>query len=74
MAVGHDLHDRADDREGTGKARIWPDGWTAVTADGMRTAQFEHTILVTDTGREILTLPSAEAGAAVRVEGDQSQA
>jgi methionyl aminopeptidase len=34
---------------------IWPDGWTAVTKDRRRTAQFEHTILVTDDGREILT-------------------
>jgi len=36
---------------------IWPDGWTAVTKDRKRTAQFEHTILVTEDGREILTLP-----------------
>ncbi|HUD36880.1 MAG TPA: type I methionyl aminopeptidase [Streptosporangiaceae bacterium] len=36
---------------------IWPDGWTAVTRDRKRTAQFEHTILVTPTGHEILTLP-----------------
>jgi methionyl aminopeptidase len=36
---------------------IWPDGWTVVTKDRRRTAQFEHTILVTDTGHEILTLP-----------------
>ena len=36
---------------------IWPDGWTVVTKDHKRTAQFEHTILVTDSGSEILTLP-----------------
>jgi methionyl aminopeptidase len=36
---------------------IWEDGWTVVTADGLRTAQFEHTILVTPDGYEILTLP-----------------
>ncbi len=36
---------------------VWPDGWTAVTRDRRRTAQFEHTVLVTDTGHEILTLP-----------------
>jgi methionyl aminopeptidase len=36
---------------------IWPDGWTAVTKDRKRTAQFEHTLLVTDDGHEILTLP-----------------
>ncbi|HYO55982.1 type I methionyl aminopeptidase [Archangium sp.] len=35
--------------------RVWDDGWTAVTTDGSRTAQFEHTILVTDQGVEILT-------------------
>lgn len=33
----------------------WPDGWTAVTKDGKRSAQFEHTLLVTETGCEILT-------------------
>ena len=43
---------------GTYRERIWSDGWTAVTADGLRTAQFEHTIAVTDDGAEILT-PSA---------------
>jgi methionyl aminopeptidase len=36
---------------------VWPDGWTAVTRDRKRTAQFEHTILVTEDGHEILTLP-----------------
>jgi len=36
---------------------VWPDGWTAVTRDGKRTAQFEHTLLVTADGYEILTLP-----------------
>jgi methionyl aminopeptidase len=41
---------------GTGMHRIWDDDWTAVTADGSRTAQFEHTVLVTDDGVEILTL------------------
>jgi len=36
---------------------IWSDGWTAATADGSRTAQFEHTVLVTDDGVEVLTRP-----------------
>ena len=36
---------------------VWPDGWTAVTADGKRAAQFEHTLLVTPAGAEILTAP-----------------
>jgi methionyl aminopeptidase len=37
--------------------KIWDDGWTAVTADGSRTAQFEHMVLVTDDGVEVLTAP-----------------
>ena len=40
------------------QARMWPDGWTAVTADGRRAAQFEHTLLVTDDGADILTTPT----------------
>ena len=35
----------------------WPDEWTVLTRDGSLAAQFEHTILVTETGSEILTLP-----------------
>ncbi|MFG3442790.1 type I methionyl aminopeptidase [Nonomuraea sp. NPDC047897] len=42
---------------GTIEYEIWPDNWTAVTRDRKRTAQFEHTIVVTETGSEILTLP-----------------
>ena len=42
---------------GTIEYDVWPDGWTAVTKDGKRTAQFEHTVLVTESGYEILTLP-----------------
>jgi methionyl aminopeptidase len=38
---------------------VFDDGWTAVTADGKRTAQFEHTILVTDDGCDVLTAPGA---------------
>ncbi|MBB5779448.1 type I methionyl aminopeptidase [Nonomuraea jabiensis] len=41
---------------GTIEYDIWPDKWTAVTKDRKRTAQFEHTIVVTETGSEILTL------------------
>ena len=40
---------------GTWREKMWDNGWTAVTADGRRTAQFEHTVLVTDDGFEILT-------------------
>ncbi len=42
-----------------GSARIFQahDGWTLLTVDGSRSAQFEHTVLVTPTGHEILTQP-----------------
>lgn len=40
--------------------KILPDGWTAVTKDRSLSAQWEHTILVTDTGYEILTLRQEE--------------
>ena len=43
---------------GTHEYRMWDDGWTVVTKDLRWTAQFEHTLLVTDTGAEILTLPT----------------
>ena len=42
---------------GTHEWVMWDDGWTVLTKDGSRTAQFEHTLLVTETGTEILTLP-----------------
>jgi methionyl aminopeptidase len=42
---------------GTHTWDIWDDGWTVVTKDRLRSAQFEHTIVVTDRGAEILTLP-----------------
>lgn len=40
---------------GVQKDITWPDNWTAVTADGQRSAQFEHTILITETSHELLT-------------------
>ncbi|HEX6238849.1 MAG TPA: type I methionyl aminopeptidase [Acidimicrobiales bacterium] len=40
---------------GAWQHQLWDDGWTAVTVDRRRTAQFEHTLLVTDDGVEILT-------------------
>ncbi|HET9630907.1 MAG TPA: type I methionyl aminopeptidase [Terrabacter sp.] len=42
---------------GTHEWTMWDDGWTVVTRDGRRSAQFEHTILITDDANEILTLP-----------------
>jgi methionyl aminopeptidase len=40
---------------GTWRDAMWPDGWTAVTADGKRSAQFEHQLVVTATGADVLT-------------------
>lgn len=42
---------------GTIEWDMWEDDWTVTTKDKKRTAQFEHTLLVTDDGAEILTLP-----------------
>src|SRR5882757_1989100 len=40
--------------------RLLPDGWTVVTKDHSLSAQFEHTVLITDSGYEVLTLGKAE--------------
>jgi methionyl aminopeptidase len=45
---------------GTHEVRILDDEWTAVTADGRWSAQFEHTVLVTPTGCEVLTVRSGQ--------------
>jgi methionyl aminopeptidase len=42
------------------RCRILPDQWTAVTADGSLSAQFEHTVVVTGDGVDILTLGEGE--------------
>lgn len=47
---------------GTWKDEQWPDNWTAVTADGKLSAQFEETLLVTETGVEILTRRTEKNG------------
>jgi len=41
--------------QGMTQIEILNDGWTACTVDNSRTAQIEHTILITETGCEILT-------------------
>ncbi len=41
--------------EGTWQVKVLQDGWTVVTADGKRSAHFEHTIVITGNGPEILT-------------------
>ena len=40
---------------GSYRDKTWPDDWTSVTVDGSRAAQFEHTLLITENGVEILT-------------------
>jgi methionyl aminopeptidase len=42
--------------EGTDRVKLMPDGYTYVTKDGSRAAHFEHTILITDSAAEILTV------------------
>ena len=42
---------------GTHEWEMWADGWTVTTKDKSITAQFEHTLAVTETGYDILTLP-----------------
>ncbi len=42
------------------KTKILSDGWTCVTADGSPSAHFEHTVLTTENGPEILTVPRAQ--------------
>jgi methionyl aminopeptidase len=36
--------------------KVMPDGWTAVTTDGSLSAHFEHSILITDNGPDILSI------------------
>ena len=40
---------------GAWEHELWDDGWTAVTVDRRRTAQFEHTLVVTADGCDVLT-------------------
>ena len=49
---------------GAYKTKTLSDGWTIVTADGSPSAHFEHTVLTTERGPEILTLPRREAAQA----------
>jgi len=55
MAAGHTFTIEPMICEGSAKALTWPDEWTATTVDGKRSAQFEHTLLVTAEGVEALT-------------------
>ena len=55
MQVGHTFTIEPMICEGTDKVLFWPDKWTATTADGGRSAQFEHTLLMTEGGVVPLT-------------------
>ena len=55
MAPGHVFTVEPMINLGSWEDITWDDNWTAVTGDGSRSAQFEHTVLVTETGTEILT-------------------
>ena len=57
LKEGHVLAIEPMVNAGTAATRLLDDGWTVVTADGRRSAHFEHTIAVTDHGPEVLTLP-----------------
>jgi methionyl aminopeptidase len=55
MAVGHVFTIEPMINLGRYNDVLWPDNWTAATADGSRSAQYEHTMLVTPNGVELLT-------------------
>ena len=57
LKEGHVLAIEPMVNAGTAATRLLDDGWTVVTADGRRSAHFEHTIAVTDHGPEVLTVP-----------------
>ncbi|KAL7270415.1 Methionine aminopeptidase 1 [Rhizina undulata] len=46
---------------GSYRDRTWPDQWTSTTVDGKLSAQFEHTLLVTEDGVEVLTARKADS-------------
>lgn len=61
MLPGHTFTVEPMINQGTWKHQSWNDNWTAVTADLKRSAQYEHTVLVTERGVEILTLREGES-------------
>ena len=56
---------------GSHKLEMWEDNWTVVTRDLQRSAQFEHTVLVTEEGHELLTVPADGVPAEVRFAGER---
>lgn len=55
MQVGHVFTIEPMINAGDWKDQLWPDGWTVVTKDGGRSAQFEHTLMIVEGGVEVLT-------------------
>lgn len=55
MKVGHVFTVEPMINLGTWRDATWPDDWTSTTTDGRRSAQFEHTMVVTQNGVELLT-------------------
>ncbi|PIA17404.1 methionine aminopeptidase 1 [Coemansia reversa NRRL 1564] len=55
MKPGHVFTIEPMINQGNFQDQTWRDNWTSVTVDGKRSAQFEHTILVTEDGHEVLT-------------------
>ena len=62
MKAGHCFTIEPMVSAGTWRDVTWPDKWTAATVDGRLSAQFEHTMLVTDDGCELLTARKANGG------------
>lgn len=60
MKVGHVFTIEPMINAGSWRDTLWPDDWTAVTEDGQRSAQFEHTLVVTKNGYELLTSPDPQ--------------
>jgi methionyl aminopeptidase len=54
---------------GSNRLEMWDDGWTVSTRDLQRSAQFEHTVLVTEAGFELLTVPGQGEPADARFAG-----
>lgn len=61
MKAGHIFSIEPMINAGTWKDVTWNDDWTSATLDGQRSAQFEHTILITEDGHEILTARTPES-------------
>ena len=55
MQVGHTFTIEPMLLTGSNEIKVWGDGWTVVTADGGRAAQYEHMVVVTEDGADVLT-------------------